>query len=167
MFQLTGGVSCTHQPCIFDIALTYLIHHYIFMCYPLSFQICQQYVLFFRCYWERETGWWLSKSLSCNLTIQHLCVCVLCVCVLIEVIRATTTWTETEETNGLLTAEAETLVEGISETVSVLAWGVTRWLRTTGRQKSEKKEEEKKKRRGRLSGCHSKFRKGFHEFSLC
>lgn len=69
-------------------------------------------------------------------------VCVLCVCVSIEIIRATTTWTETEETNGLLTAEAETLVEGISETVSVLAWGVTRWLRRTGRQKNEKKKEE-------------------------
>lgn len=44
-------------------------------------------------------------------------------------------------TNRLLTAEADTLVQGISETVSVLAWVVTRWLRRTGRQKIFKKEQ--------------------------
>lgn len=34
MFQLTGGVSCTHQPCIFDIAFIYFTQLYIHVFIP-------------------------------------------------------------------------------------------------------------------------------------
>lgn len=136
MFQLTGGASCTHQPCIFDIAFIYLIHHYTWMCLSCCSNLSAVHIFFLL----REKAWWqLSKSLSCNLTILHLYVCMyVCVCVCVSVSyrnhknNKNMNRNRRDYTNELLTAEADTLVQGISETVSVLAWGVTRRLRGTG-----------------------------------
>lgn len=46
-------------------------------------------------------------------------------------------------TTGLLTAKADTLVEGISETVSVLAWGVKRRERNEKRRQGDYREDSK------------------------
>lgn len=125
MFQLTGGVSCTHQPCIFDIAFIYLIHHYILMCLSPVIPIYQQsfFLLLLR---EKPDGDY-PRSLSCNLTILHLYVCCshLCVCVFLSIRNHKNNnnmnRNRRDFTNKLLTAEADTLIQGISETVSVLA----------------------------------------------
>lgn len=77
----------------FDIAFIYLIHNYIFMCLSPVIPICQQY--FYSSFFivtEEEAWWPLMKSLSCNLTILHLCKSFTSVCVCrIEIIRTTAT----------------------------------------------------------------------------
>lgn len=130
MFQLTGGVSCTHWPCIFDIAFIYFVHHYILMCLSPVVPICQQYFFSFLLLLREKPGgdcqrvchavWSFSICASC----LHLCVCV-CACAFVSnrnhKDNDNMNRNRRDCTNRLLTAEADTLVQGISETVSVLA----------------------------------------------
>lgn len=74
MFELTGTeVSCTHQPCIFifDIALIYSIHHYILMCFILSFQLVSSSYLLQR----MKPGGAVEQFLMQSVQVVYIGVC--------------------------------------------------------------------------------------------
>lgn len=113
-------------------------------------------------------------------TVWEVCHAIwsFCTCLSKRKKKRKTAWTETEETLLTdITAEADALVQGISETVFVLAWGAIEVLRSVDLKKKIKQEEDtgiwfhKVKKgwvlRNRLKGSPSRTSAAFGDLTGC
>lgn len=94
MFQPTGAISYTCQPCIFFLYCIHLRNTplHILVLVPSSQFVSNSAFYFFCSYWGKS--WMVTVNRFVMQSDPSVCVCF-------EIIR--TTWTVTEETKGLVT----------------------------------------------------------------
>lgn len=133
-FQLTGGVSCTHQPCIFWYCIHLLntpLYIYIHCCSKLLAVLLAFFVT------ERSLMATVKEFVMQSDHSASVFVCVTFVCNRNKSNNNMNgNWRDC--TNGLLSVEADTLIQGISETVPVLAWGVQGGWGGQGKRRGKK-----------------------------